>query len=349
MKKNPIFLLTLIICSALSTLFSAKTQALYKDANDTSWWSVPELLEFSKVVAAEEEELCGGDFGCREELFFSRFESEDLKYQALEMLREGRFWITSINPTEETLEVLYFDEDQMLKRWGIEEIQPLEFIFIAWFDRINGQIGNYDHNLPIEPQFSDDLHLMYADSAESYGEDGFPANQPFKLPINNTNLIEDHVGRLYIATFGENYNSKGYLDYSSCLENYEEGETCQLMFSPGQGYRYLSPSKLMSEDDSKDVEIVQIAADIEDETKQNTNEEAEEEEIKAEITENTTSESPVYAIKAPHTGDITSLCEKVVEFPWWLGLLLVIGDITVMWFFWPKKSIKPLDKKREVR
>ena len=191
MKKIPILLLTLIFSALFSTLFSANTQALYKDADGATWWSVEELLEFSKIADAEEEELCGNNYGCREELFFSRFENEDERYLALNMLKEGRFWITSINPTEETLKVLYFDEDEMLKRWGIEEKEALDFIFLAWFDSINGQIGNYNHYLPIEPQFSDDLHLLYANYAESYDIKGFPANTPFELPINSTGLTNN--------------------------------------------------------------------------------------------------------------------------------------------------------------
>ena len=346
MKKIPILLLTLTVALGNLLFFSPDSLAIYQD-DDNTWWSVEELLEFSQLVEREEAELCGDDFGCREELFYSRFESEDARYQALNILQEGRFWVTAVNPTEGTLEVLYFDEDQMLKRWGIEEIQPLDFIFIAWFDHINGQIGNYDYNLPIEPQFSDDLHLIYANSAEFFSEEGFPANALFELPINHTNLSENHLGRLYTAVFGENYNSKGYLDYSSCLsdEDYEEGTTCQLMFSSGRGYSYL-PSREEPIEDEPGNALYTTEFIMEE------NEEIAENTIEDEIAENQTNEGIIKTetlAKAPNTGSLTTNCEKIVEFPWWLGLLLITGDITVMWFFWPKKSTKPLDKKREVR
>lgn len=29
--------------------------------------------------------------------------------------------------------------------------------------------------------------------------------------------------------------------------------------------------------------------------------------------------------------------EKIVEFPWWLILLLILGDALIMWWFWPEK------------
>ena len=336
MKKIPIFLLILITCATINLLVPLKTEALYVDDSGTTWWSVEDLLEFSKIAEAEEEALCGDDFDCRNELFFSKFESEDMRYQALEMLKEGRFWITAVNPTAETIEVLYFDEDEMLKRWGYEEIQPLEFIFIAWFDSINGEIGNYNHELPIEPQFSDDLHLLYADSAEPFDEEGFPADKPFGLPINSTNLIDNYLGYLYIATFGENYNSKGYLDYSDCLEDYREGETCKLMFSPGNGYKFLSPREKTIEneqnennDEGNDGELTGLGevTYIEAQTPGEEN------------------ETVSFSVpEAPNTGNYTGACEKVVEFPWWLTIILVLGNITALWLFLPSKSHKNLKK-----
>ncbi|MBQ3464787.1 hypothetical protein IJH15_01010 [Candidatus Saccharibacteria bacterium] len=341
MKKIPILLLTIIFGTIFSTLFSAKTYALFKDKDGATWWSVEDLLAFSEIADAEEKELCGEDQNCREELYFSRLESEDLEYQALEMLRDGRFWITSVNPTTETLEVLYFDEDQMLKRWGIEEIQPLNFIFLAWFDIINGEIGNYNHELPIEPQFSDDLHLMYADSSVSFNEGYFPADKPFELQINKTNLIDNRLGYIYLAVFGENFNSKGYLDYSDCLEDYREGETCQLMFSPGNGYKYFPPREetIENESNQNDEKIIGLGevSYIEPVSEETSGEATEQ------ITENNLTPT---APKSPNTGTYTNACEKTIEFPWWLGALIVVGNLTCLWLFFPKKGI---DKKRKVR
>lgn len=344
MKRIPV-LLTLMFCAIFSALFSAKTQALYKDEDGVVWWSVEDLLEFSEVADAEEEELCGEDLSCREELFYSRFESEDERYTALNMLKEGRFWVASVNPTEETLEVLYFDEDEWLKRWGIEEHQPLDFIFLAWFEQINGQIGNYNHYLPIEPQFSDDLHLVYADSSESYDiNNGFPANKPFKLPINNTNIIDNSLGRLYIAVFGENFNSKGYTDYSSCLTDYKEGETCELMFSPGRGYNYFPLRKTTIENEPSENTIIEnTESDEIEHTELIISQETTEDKSNLEpqtVTEETLKPVSPFLIKAPNTGSYTNLCEKTIEFPWWFGGILLLGNITALWLFLPQKSQK---------
>lgn len=373
MKKISILFLTILTINLAVPLFLAKnSSAMHQDGDDT-WWSVEELLDFAQFAEREEEELCGNDFGCREELFYSRFESEDSRYQALDMLYEGRFWITSVNPEEETLEILYFDEDQMLKRWGINEIQPLEFIFLAWFDQINGQIGNYNHHLPIESQFSNDLHLLYANSTESYGVEGFPANIPFSLPIQKTNLKDNNLGYLYLAIFGENYNSKGYLDYSSCLKDYEEGMTCELMFSPGRGYRYFPLQETILENEQDETEFIteeilkedgnEIATlEINDtdtvEESKGVGDLDESKDIKTikdtkevkSAVKNLETNSPINSIKAPDTG--AKSCEKVIEFPWWLGVLIIFGNIVFLWFFGPnfkKTFIKPLDKKLRVR
>lgn len=343
MKKIPIPLLTLILSALFGMLFSAKTQALYKDENGATWWSVEELLEFSKVADAEEEKLCGNDYGCREELFFSRFENEDERYMALNMLKEGRFWITSINPTTETLELLYFDEDEMLKRWGIEEKESLVFVFLAWFDNVNGQIGNYDHYLPIESQFSDDLHLLYAGDAETFDIKGFPANTPFELPINNTGLINNSLGRIYQAVFGQHYNSKGYTDYSSCLANYEEGKSCILMFSASRGYGYFPPRENVIEneqnidDDEEDVDLETVSY-----TEPSTNKPNEEPSprIEQSVEDNKIEQAPIIIPKTPNTGNSTKTCEKTIEFPWWLSIVLLLGNITALWLFLPQKSSK---------
>lgn len=340
-KLVTLFLSIFITSTALASV--SNTSAIHLDEEGNTWWTVEELLDFSETADLEEEALCGNDFNCREELYFSRFESEDKRYGLLNLLKENRFWITSINPTEETLEILYFDEDEMLKRWGIEEHQPLDFIFLAWFDNINGQVGNYDPNLPIEPQFSDDLHLLYADSSEAFSTDGFPVNTPFELPIHNTNLNANNLGRIYLAVFGEDYNSKGYLDYSSCLDGYTEGDTCKLMFSSGKGYSYLSPKQgILSENEQGETndEPLETGSLIEGLG----SEIGSKEESKPTAKATSPSSSP---IKAPNTGKGDNSCEKIVEFPWWLGILIVVGNIVFLWFFGPnfkKRPHKTLDK-----
>ena len=335
MKKIPIFLLSILTASFGNLSFLTQNSLAMRQTDDTIWWSVDELLEFAEFADQEEQEQCGNDYDCRRELFYSK-RGDDTRYEALRMFREGRFWATSINPQNESLEVIYFNENQFLKRWGRSEIQPLDFLFLAWFDNANDQIGNYDYNLPIEPQFSDDLHLMYANDATAYSATGFPENTPFNLPVFNTNLSENTLGYLYIATFGENHNSKGYLDYSSCLTDadYREGMTCELMFSSKLGYRYFPVTVIITEDQQPEPE-----PESEEPTPVTlTSEKTELPVIETTKTDSSSKTTASTIMKAPNTGSNTKTCDRIIEFPWWLAILIIIGNATILWFFLPNRQ-----------
>lgn len=429
MKKIPILFLSILTINIITGLISPpKTSALYKDDSGATWWTVEELLEFSKVKEAEEEAICGDNSDCIQELFFSHFEDEDGRYRALATLEESQFWVTSINPGQETMEVLYFDEEPFLKMMGIKDPHPLDYVFIAWFNKINGAIGNYNHELPIESQFPDDLHLLYANDSASFSKTGFPSNQPFILPINKTNLEENISGRLDIATFGEYYNSKGTVNYSSCLRepDYSEGLECKLMFSAERGFKYFPPRNTIisnnenepnigdnnnsngpnitneentenianssnleytsttsseantdgqvstREDLSNNKEKTQIANKHSLSQKNNLTHKANPLSLRKNMTaedlyipkreqnqtaiisneSSTRNIAPLSSdrnITLPKTGKLESGCRRVVEFPWWLIILMILGDIIVLWFFWPKKSEKTLDKGKKVR
>ncbi|MBR0372630.1 hypothetical protein IJH72_01660 [Candidatus Saccharibacteria bacterium] len=422
MKKIPILLSIFSIFMGNLTIAPLNVSAKYRE-DETTWYTVDELLEFSEEVRTEEELLCGDNQDCRMELHFSHFEegAEHEKYRALYMLEESQFWVTSINPGQETISVLYFDEEPFLKMMGIEEHHPLDFIFLAWFDEINGAIGNYNHELPIEPQFPEDLHLLYADESLSYSSEGFPSSEQFNLPIAPTNLRDNHLGYIYLAVFGEYFNSKGYVDYSSCLTepDYGDGVECRLMFSADRGYRYFPPRETIDEPETieptekpenpteptspinpenptdlteskpltdpegpSNVTENPINENLLDEAMTETHQELKTSDDREEnrtkyltVTEKTSSTPGVVAysvsstnpvnptdstisranestkesvtsvnplgekeVSLPEAGELNPKCEQIVIFPWWIILLLIIGDAIILWFFWPKNS-----------
>ena len=55
-------------------------------------------------------------------------------------------------------------------------------------------------------------------------------------------------------------------------------------------------------------------------------------------TDNAISSTP--AVELPKSGG----CEKETIFPWWFIILVMVCDAIIMWFFWPKKSEKGVDK-----
>ncbi len=369
MRKIPLLLLSLTTWLGSNLIAESHVSAAYRTPEAT-WWTVSELLEFNNQVKREEDQICGDDTNCRQELYFSHLESEDTRYQALEMMTQSRFVVTSINPGQEKVKVIYFDEDPMLKRFGIEEHDPLQHIFLAWFNQDNSAITNYSYQYPVENQFPADIHLLYANNANSYSDSGFPANQEFELPINQTNLSENHLGSIKVAVFANQFNSMGQANYLSCLreDDYEVDVGCQIMYSAEQGSRYFPPRETLEQNDNINNPVSSEGQNmaLNDEninTEANpyaasTNTEPNDSPERQEVTESPRSNSealqvndsitPVEtmttslesSIKAPDTGSYTSLCKKIIEFPWWLAILLVIGDITLMWLFLPKNSKK---------
>ena len=349
MRKIPTALLVILTVSIANlAILRQNSFALYQE-NDIIWWSIDELMEFSRQVDTETEAICGDNISCRQEYYFNNLEGDNPKYRALNRLYQTQFRITSINPEAETMEVLFLDQNPMLRQMGINDGHyPLDYIFMAWFYQHNPNITNYYYAYPDEGQFPDDLHIIY--SSGEYQGGIFPSNQKFSLPINQTNLSENPLGRIYVATFGEQYNSKGSIDYASCLRDpdYIPGKGCQLMISADYGEQFF-PSK------STTLQNDELNINDTEENYQNHTEETENVEGYGSANSNTETLSDSFnnvkilsndskiletpsVIKTPETGTFTPECNKVVEFPWWLALLLILGNTILLWLFWPKSQ-----------
>lgn len=355
MKKIPILFLSILMAIVGNCIIPTQNSYAAYQEDDVTWWTVDELLEFSTRQENEANEICGSSIGCRQELYFNNLESTDDRYRAVDRLFQSQFNITSINPEQETMEVLFFDQDAMLRQMGIEEHHPLSYIFLAWFNQPNTNIGNYTHERPDAEQFPDDLHVVY--SSGTHLGANFPSNQKFILPIQQTDLKNNPLGRIYVATFGEQYNSKGFINYSDCInaEDYTPGTECQLMITADHASKFMPPRNNLSnnlsltslENESQN----ENSSETTSETSNTTPTENKETGDESTTRDNTTDKdiistdfnvtnlnaSESTTIKAPETGANTASCEKVIEFPWWLVALLIIGDVTVIWFFWPRR------------
>ena len=359
MRKSPVlFSIILMAVVGNSILLNQSSYATYQE-NNITWWTVDELLDFSIQQEREISDMCGNNIGCRQEQYFNNLEREDGRYRALDRLRQSQFNITSINPEQETIEILFFDQDAMLSQMGIEEHYPLNYVFLAWFNQPNGNIGNYTYSRPDIEQFPDDLHIIY--SSGTHLGANFPSNRKFNLPTQQTGLKNNSLGRIYAATFGEQYNSKGFVDYSDCInaEDYTPGTECQLMITADYASKFMPPRNNLNNNFSL------TSSDTESQNENNTgisndkSDTALEEDKK--IGNDTDTQGDIYdkdktitsfdvasrdvlnstMAKAPETGANTASCEKVIEFPWWLIILLIIGDIAVIWLFWPRKYQNP--------
>ena len=389
MKKIPLIILSLTIGLASIGTRASNASAIYVDTKDNVWYTVPELLKYKEQYDREAEETCGNDSYCLEELYFSKMDSGGIKFQALEQLTQQQIIMTAINPGEETVKVLFFDEDMMMKHMGISEPLTLGEFYMGWFDHGSDRIFNYGI-------YSDDLfaetlpgaHMIYAQK-DNLG-DKIPANQEFEISVAGSNLTANASGVISYAAFADPYfNAMGYFGYTSCLmePDYTEGVECRLMFSAEEGYRYFPPRETTFKDKLADsIEIPQAKDDEKEEndsveteeTNDETNPEEGSDELEAEKQDNILGQTEDTAelalineelnnppkieiqqsiitqnIKSPNTGTLTAPCaQKTIEFPWWLAILIVLGNTVLLWLFWPKSPKNPkkvLDKKSRVR
>lgn len=240
-KLSPIYISALAV-ACVATIPSVPTSALYQDDQGANWWSVEELLQYADEVDAEEKTVCGDDIGCREELFYSKLDAHDQKYESLEVFRQQQFWVTSINPDMEKLDMIYFDQDPMLRRLGFEEHDPLRYVYLSWSLSGKPHIRDVSPDYPLESQIDpEDTMVVYAGHDYQFGSEGFPVNEVFALPINHTNLSSNTRGHLFANTYGHSfYNASTGINYASCLNSpdYISGESCDLMFSAEHGSRY---------------------------------------------------------------------------------------------------------------
>ena len=259
MKRKPFqSLLTVLLsagalggvpCTAPLTYADTHPVALMTvlEENGTTWWSVEELLNFNQEVEVEKDVECGDNQDCRMEFGWSMIERGP-KYSALNNLLEGQFWVTSVNPAAETIKVLFFDDDMMLRHMGIEEKLEIEHLYLGWFDEWRGQIYNYDHD-GFTNGTTPGSHPLYDSTTE--GIDAIVPWQESELSVTGGGLIYNTTGKLDYALYAKYnmFNAQGYFDYSSCLSapDYQDGMECQMMVSGDQWVSYFPPRESIIE------------------------------------------------------------------------------------------------------
>ena len=349
-KKLPLLaplILTLTISTLAATVPKPASAAVWYD--NTTWWSVAEMLDFYQEVEQEKADLCGSDTACIEEFNMIMIEKGQ-KYSALENFLQGQFWVTAINPKEETVKILYFDQEMMLRHTGIEEKLTLKSFYLAWFDEWHGQIYNF-----YRPQFVsgeiEGLHTVYDSIAEGLNTAHLPAWREIELSVPGTDLLSNTSGKLDLAVFGTNgFNSMGYTDYSDCLNapDYEEGMECKLMISGDKWISYFPPRAEIVEPDPEPVtdpapatistpELIDVESTLPDELGKgaaNENPVATTSIIEPAKTSNKTP-------KSPNTGAETypgAAYSREIDMPWWVMALIMVGITLLIWWFAPNHS-----------
>lgn len=358
-KKNPLLILTLTISTLAATVPNQASAAVRYDG--TTWWSVAEMLDFYNQVEQEKADLCGGDTECMQEFDMAMVEKGN-KYSALNNLIEGQFWITSINPKEETVKILFFDEDRMFAHMGIKEEIRLKSFYLAWFDDWRGQIYNF-----YRPQFIsgeiEGLHTVYDSIAEGLDTAHFPAWQEVEISVPGSGLLLNTSGKLDHAIFGTNgFNSMGYTDYSDCINasDYEEGAECKLMISGDKWMAFFPPRAEIVEPDpittpdtsdttddpSEPGTIANATTGAPEPAPNEPTDDAPEESGKGSV-DTATSESKVASTaytnsnippRTPDTGAYPAeVCSREINMPWWIIALILAGNALLIWWFTPNR------------
>ena len=373
MKKIPILFLSILISGLL--LAPIKPTSAIMEARGTTWWTVEELLDFYQEVEQEKEEECGDNQDCKMEFNFSMYEKGP-KYSALDSFMQGQFWITSVNPAEETIKVLFFDEDIMLKQMGIEEKLELEHLYIAWFENWKAQVynGDYEH---FYDDYMEGLHKMYAGISSIDGPNWIPAWQEVELSVAGSHIVENTQGIITFSVFAEHnmFNAQGSTNYLSCLRepDYSYGTECKMYVSGDQGMSFFPPREQIEEQNEEtNVEIAAVAPETEP-TNPGLNfeiaqeaeptleqsegempellqlEQSEEETLELSQSEQATlvsetkptilSVPDVVTLKAPETGQGTA-SDDIDEAPLVLLAFCLLGVLIAMWWFTPTETQK---------
>ncbi len=398
MRKTTIPILSTLIAGLIFSPIANVSAAI--ENRGATWWSVQELLDYHTEVEEERIATCGDDFDCNMDFEMVHYENSE-KYRALHNILEGQIWVTSINPAEETIKVLFYDEDMMLKHMGIHENLELEHLYFGWFEEWNGQIYNYNHD-----SFTDGTtpgsHPLYDSTVEDLSV--ITPWEEVELSVAGGNLIDNPTGKIDYAAFAKDnkFNAQGYFDYSACLQaaDYTYGAECQLMSSSDQGYSYFPPREQLTIEEMpimlNDDETTDGPVGVDDEpnlepTDESPSEPTEDPEPASELNlepidtleeitnepyletaEGSTNESgvtdftsepisepqvivsdstinnePVTTIQAPETGTITNGESNATEFPWWLGAIIAINGLTLIWLFLPVRTKAPKTSTRK--
>ena len=230
MKKIPIILTLTLLLGVTGLAVPANATIKHRDH---IWWSVQELLDFYPEVEAEKEAECGDNEECRMEFTFSMFERGP-KYAALEMLTQGQIWVTSVNPATDTLKVLFFDEDMMMKHMGITEHLTLEYLMFDWFDEWN-TVGRYAYGTEAG------MHLFYEKSGDELSNI-IPWIES-ELSVPGSELASNPSGLIGYSAFAGEFNTQGTFDFQACIraDDYEFGEECKMYISDVEGISFFPP------------------------------------------------------------------------------------------------------------
>ena len=316
MKRNAIFISILMLI--LGTFPVGQVNATAPDYSD--YWTLEEILTTREEAKQEVLGYCyfSEEPDCMERYHVEYILPRGSKYQAADSMNAFRYLVTAVNPAQNTVRVMFFEDDMsMTYTTGELYDDNIDELIMVWFDL--GFLGYNFYDEYHAGALPSKTHLLFArdNLAES-----FPPREEVTLELES-DVSENYRNMIYyffVTESGNRYMDP--IDYTSCVEHpfYREGMECRLFYGKEEGG---NPIYLP-------VEITTNTDDVLDETEPEENQP----DVPGQITEKKEQEVISDVPFAPNTG-VKTECERKIEFPWWIILLIAAGEILTIWCLLP--------------
>ena len=228
-KKIPLLISTLTLLGGLGLAASAPTYATEED----TYWSIPEALEALPELEAAKTELCGLNWGCREGLN-QAYRSLGGKIGAAAGMIDRKFIVTSINPSNDTVKVIYFDEDLDESTWNVEHYNLTELeLFWTDVDSVNPAYNGSYYFIYGEALASGDTssgaHSIISEDEARNGAGWFTPKQEILYHVSDLSLMPKSEMHFFLTT--EHGSMLSTVDFSECTnsDEYHFGMECRVM------------------------------------------------------------------------------------------------------------------------
>lgn len=249
-------LFNLLFPSTVEALDEATAYSAEKLKSQTSW-TLEELEFFSEIANQELEDYCKKSADYRECTMFYSYdrEAENDIYLAVNAFDREKILITSINPGNQTVKVIFRDEDRELERMiGIKRKEAMDVFYLARFDK---GYKIYDITSSITLHTEPEAHSVFAGKASELGDGWLTPNLETELKVanleNDPNV--DNILFYLMTDVGDSTNIGSY-DYNSCVKSpdYQPGNECQLVYR-NKKWDFVSINPNIKEDAENEVVI----------------------------------------------------------------------------------------------
>ena len=351
MVHNPIKSLSVLVLAVLmasSNINLNSTSAIASDSDD-EFWTARELLDFTPILREEVNERCGGKtneewtecwWGLQDE-----WRGRNGIYEATRIFNEQTFVITAINPSEESIRVVFHDEDAIERQmFGTENHYPVVESYIVWLDPEYDQSISYLRHLRNQ-ESAPGMHVIFDSHDTGLESNWWPADEEITITAKDQDISQNTSGsplHFWVA----NYPSSvlGQANYTAqCLnsEAYQSGMECQIVYNAQGQFRYLPV-------ETKREIVTSIPATTEPTLESGPAQNPESKSASSPHSENSPQTEPSFGpgsqnikttnVTTPNTGEATMDQNDSVEFPWWLGAIFASGIAVLIWLFWPQRQ-----------